>query len=195
MTQSLFLAVGFGQARILRLLLTAGGEEGRSGRANTPLTGSPPLHFGAIRGHPAVVSALLEAGADKAARDSKGRIPRDVIGVDIGLHEETQADRGNNVAIRRNLMHGPAYRARSWAWPSDEEANAGRGSGGDGDTVAAAAAAAAAIAAAPATLAPAADAVLPSPPAVKQTPPVIGVRIFRAKGSTSSKFFLGLFGR
>ena len=38
-------------------------------------------------------------------------------------------DRGKEVAIRRMLRQGPAYRARSWAWPA-EEADCGGCAGG-----------------------------------------------------------------
>ena len=39
---------------------------------------STPLHFAASRSEvPAVVQVLLDAGADAAARDSKGKVPWD----------------------------------------------------------------------------------------------------------------------
>ncbi|CAM9188092.1 unnamed protein product, partial [Laminaria digitata] len=68
------------------------------------------------------------------------------------LRAGIQIDRGNELAVSRMLQRGPAYRARSWAWPSDEQTG-GSGTGG-GDLAAAAAG------------------VLSSPPAGK-TPPVI----------------------
>ncbi|CAN0393568.1 unnamed protein product, partial [Laminaria digitata] len=76
---ALCLAVGLSEARTFQLLLTAGGEEGRSGRANTPFMSSHLLHDGVFRSHPAVVSVLLEAGADETVWDSKGRFPRDLL--------------------------------------------------------------------------------------------------------------------
>ena len=175
LTEAICFAVGIGYARILQLLLTARGETGRSGLANTPLKGSHLLHYGAFCSHPAVVSVLLEAGADEAARGSKRRIPRELIGVHIGLDAETQMDRGKNVAIRRMMQRGPAYRARSWAWPSVKEADTG--CGGEGDTAVAAAAT---------------TAVLPSPLAVNHSH-VIDVIIFRSKGC--SRFFVQSAGR
>ncbi|CAM9172060.1 unnamed protein product [Laminaria digitata] len=176
--RALFLAVTQRRARILRVLLTADGEEERSDWANIIVGDRPLLHSCASYCYPAGLSVLLEAGADEAARHS-GRIPRDVIGMDLGRDAESQMDRGKETAIRRMLQRGPAYRARSWAWPADEEADAG--GSGDGGTAAATAAAAAA-------------AVLSSSPTVPKAP-VIGVRIFRPKKESSSKFFVRLVGR
>lgn len=59
------------------------------------------------------MKVLLVAGADEAARESQGRIPRDDIEMVLkrGLH----MDRGKELAVRRMLERGLAYRARSWA--------------------------------------------------------------------------------
>ncbi|CAM9953176.1 unnamed protein product [Laminaria digitata] len=162
---------------MLRLMLGVDGEERRSEWANTYHKGTHLLHVGADRCHPAVVSILLKAGADEAARDREGRFARDMIGrvrrQDELQMNRAQMDQGNVTAIRRMLQRGPAYRARSWAWPSEEEGNAD--GSGDGDTAVAAA-------------------VLSSPPAV-YIPPVLGVRIFRPKEKSSSKFFVRTIGR
>ncbi|CAM9713991.1 unnamed protein product [Laminaria digitata] len=171
--QALHLAVSDRQARILQLLLTVDGEEGRSEWANISFGGRNLLHYGAGYCCPAVVSILLEAGGDETARDPDGRIPGDVIGVDIDLEFEPQMDRRKEVAVRRMLQRGPASRARSWAWPADAEADAG----GSFDRNTAAAA------------------VLSSPPAVKTPPVISSVRIFRPKEKSSSKFFGRLVGR
>ncbi|CAM9602212.1 unnamed protein product, partial [Laminaria digitata] len=125
LAEALRTAVVFHRARILRLLLTADGDEGLSEWANTYLKGNHLLHAGASWCCPAEVSILLEAGADEAARDWQGFIPRDVIGLNIGRDDEPQTNRGKEVAIHRMLQRGPAYQARSWAWPSDNQADAG----------------------------------------------------------------------
>ena len=172
MINSLHAAVCARQGVILRLLLTVHGEERRSMWANLDLDGRYLLHYGAGLCYPAAVSVLLEAGADEAARDSEGRIPADVIGLDFGRDYIHQVDHGEGVAIFRMLQRGPAYRARSWAWPSDEEANAGNGVGGN-----------------------TAAAVLSSSLSMKSAP-VFGVRIFRPKeNSSTSKIFVRLVDR
>ncbi|CAM9568856.1 unnamed protein product, partial [Laminaria digitata] len=121
---ALYNAVRFCRARMLRLLLAAEGEEKRSELANTNICDKHYrrlLHVGARFCCPAAVSILLEAGADEETLDSDGRIP---------LDGGAPMDRGKGVAIRRMLQRGPAYRARSWAWPSDaEEADDAGGSG------------------------------------------------------------------
>ncbi|CAN0418021.1 unnamed protein product [Laminaria digitata] len=163
-------SIRFRRASILPLLLAVDGEERRSKWANAISRGTSLLHCGAGYCYPAAVSVLLEAGADEGARDSQGRVPRDVVGLAVVRNEdEIQRDRGKEIAIRRMLQRGPACRARSWAWPCDEIADAGGGSDG-GDTAAADAA------------------VLASPPAVKN-PPIVGVRIFRQKDKSSSNTF------
>ncbi|CAN0151274.1 unnamed protein product [Laminaria digitata] len=177
--RALFKAIRSRQAKILRLLLTVDGEEGRSEWANTSVEGRHLLHYGAGYCYPAAVSVLLEAGADEAARDLQGRTPGAVIGrlLEVGRGVEPQMVRGAEVAIRRMLQRGLAYRARSWAWPSDEEP-------GDGDTAGAAGGGRGGAAAA----------AISSPPAMK-TPPVVGVRIFRSEEKGRSKFFVRFVGR
>ncbi|CAM9193044.1 unnamed protein product [Laminaria digitata] len=171
---ALFKAIAFRRARILLMLLTVDLRRKRSDWANIQYEGKPLLHYGASVCCPAVVSILLEAGADDAVRDSTGYIARDFIG--LAVAEEVEVGRRQNVT-RRMLRQGPAYRARSWAWPSIEEEKADAGGRGDGDTAAAAAAA-----------------VLSSPPAMK-TPPVTGVRTFRPKENSSSKLFVRAISR
>ena len=182
--KALYMSVQFHQTGILRLLLTVFGEEGRSELANTYLKDSYLLHYGAAYCCPAAVSILLESGADEEARDSKGRTARDALGLCCG-RDMVRRYRGEGVAIRRMLQRGPAYRARSWAWPYFAERDVGRSDdgsssgdvsgGGDGD------------------LTPTSP-VFSSPPAVKP-PPVMGMRIFRPKEESSSKFFVRLIGR
>ena len=79
---------------------------------------------------PATVSVLLEAGTVSTLPDSEGRIPRDVIGMDLDLGGQVQRDRGEEVAVRRILERAPAYRARSWVWPTEEASGDSYGGGG-----------------------------------------------------------------
>ena len=170
---ALYKAVMRDRAGVLRLLLTVDGEERRSEWANTDVMGKSLLHFGAGYCCSAAVSILLEAGAAEAAHDVDGRIPQNVIGAAL-RRDDFQIIRENAIAVRRMLLRGPAYRARSWAWPSDER---DVGGGSDGDTAAAAAA------------------VLSSPQSVPKPPPAIRVRIFRPQDECSSKFFVRLVSR
>ncbi|CAN0070648.1 unnamed protein product [Laminaria digitata] len=179
---ALHFAISSRRATILRLLLSVEGEARRSEWANsTNPGGTDVLHFGAGYCYPAAIGILLEAGADETRRDGDGRLARDVIGVNLGRDGGGPHRKwGEEIAIRRMLQRGPAYRARSWVWPSGEE-EADVGGRGDGGTTAAAAA----------------D-VLSPPPAVKP-PTVTGVRTFRlneeSSTSTPSKFFVRLLGR
>ena len=111
---AVFSAVETGHAKVLQLVLAADRRARRSHWANITLDGNRPLHLGASLCCPAAVNVLLAAGADEAVRDSQGRIPRDVIGVDSGI-EGVQTFREKEIAVRRMLEQGPAYRARSWA--------------------------------------------------------------------------------
>lgn len=150
---SLHRAVCYRHPRILRLLLEVSGKQSQPLWANIYLSGRSLLHYGAGYCCPASVNVLLAAGADEATRDMQGRSPRDVIGVDLG-QERVQTDQGKKVAIRRMLEQGPAYRARSWAWPTEE---ADGGGCGDSKTVPS------------------------SPPAAPKLP--VGMRIFRPKST------------
>ena len=175
LVKALFAAVRFRQAGVLRLLLNVQGEEMRSWWANIYADEMRLLHCGTSFCYPSGVSVLLEAGADETLRDAKRRVPREVIGDAFDLTYALDKREEKEIAIRRMLQSGPAYRARSWAWPSDADAS---GSSDGGSTAAAAAAA-----------------VHPPLPAVK-TPPVVGVPIFRSKETSGrSKFFVRLVGR
>lgn len=170
LANALLVAVCARQVVVLRLLLTVQGEGMRSRWANVDVGGRRLLHSGAGFCHPAAVSILLEAGADEATGDSEGRTPLDVIGFELDRKHMPQMNRGEDVAIRRMLQRGPAYRARSWAWPTDEQVRAGVS--GDGDTAAVA---------------------VPSSRLVVKTPPNRGFGIFRPKGN--NLVFVRLVGR
>ncbi|CAM9901192.1 unnamed protein product, partial [Laminaria digitata] len=138
LTAGLTRAVCARRARILRLLLTLDGEENRSKWANLDVEGDGPLlHYGAGYCCSATVSVLLEAGADEAARDFKGRAPQHVIGLCLSRDDLPMARvEEEAVAIRRMLKRCPAYRARSFSWPffGEEEKDVGvSGTGGRGD--------------------------------------------------------------
>lgn len=99
---SLAVAIADRQASILRLLLTANGVKGRSELANSYHDRRYLLHYGADYCYPAAVSTLLEAGADETARESTGRITRDIFG--FGIRPGVQINPGDAVAIRRILQ-------------------------------------------------------------------------------------------
>ncbi|CAM9469429.1 unnamed protein product [Laminaria digitata] len=171
---ALYTALVYRQAIILQMLLEAGEEDapiwGGDGApvlwANIECNQKSLLHHAAGFCCPASVSVLLAEGADEAARNSAGRLPRDAIGVGLG-REQLPMDRGKEVAIRRMLRQGPAYRARSWAWPAREAGGGGGGGGG---------------------------AVVSSQPAAPNAP--VGVRIFRPESDTTRRrLFVGLVGR
>ena len=159
------------RAIILRLLLTADGEEGRSKWVNVNYEGMCLLHCGAGFCNSIAVSILLEAGALEASRDAAGYIPRDIVG--RYLPRGVRIDPAKAVAIGRMLQRGSAYRARSWAWPSLEYT--------DATDVAVAATAPAAVVR---SVFPAVD-----------IAPGIRVQMFLPKRTTSGKFFSTLIDR
>ena len=113
---ALYTAARWSKPRVFQLLLVVDGEGWHSIWANTLLDGKrllSLLSFGTAYCYPAVMGVLLVAGADEAARETQGRIPRDVVGMALGrgLH----IDRGKEIAVRRMLERGLAYRARSCA--------------------------------------------------------------------------------
>lgn len=77
------------------------------------------LHFAAEFTSLGAVKLLLAAGADEAAVDNHGALPRDVIGTaQPEFGPPIESDPTNEAAIARVLKRGPAFRARSWAWPA-----------------------------------------------------------------------------
>ncbi len=66
-------AVKKGYAPIVKAFIAKGGSA-----CAVDAKGGTALHWAAARGNKDVISALLEAGADPAVEDSKGRTPADV---------------------------------------------------------------------------------------------------------------------
>lgn len=115
-----------GASRIINLVLGAMGEEKRAALANCRVVANRPLlHLAAGYGALANVKVLLAAGAIETARDSQGLTARQVIG--RYLPGEGGVDTRIRAAIARALAQGPAYRARSLAWPVEEGGGAGGG--------------------------------------------------------------------
>lgn len=86
------------------------------------------LHWAAANGKLDSVRVLLAAGAEEAAMDLKGHLPRDIVGdtVDVeGIPDEETLDHINMglAAVRRELERGPAFRSPSWAWPAQRVVN------------------------------------------------------------------------
>lgn len=122
-------AVGRGRARILHVLLNAEGEEKRSEWARLScFLGGPLLHYAAGYIKPRCVRLLLAAGANETETDGAGQRAIDVIGtmdVDnpaISPHSPRISSRFRDAKmeadIRRSLLRGPAFHARSWSWPA-----------------------------------------------------------------------------
>ncbi|CAM9136832.1 unnamed protein product [Laminaria digitata] len=160
---ALHMAISHHQPRVLRLLLGVDGDKKRAKWANSYFDDRRLIHYGVCLCSPAEVAVLIAAGADETS-SGYGRVPRDDIGVDLAL-DGLRMDRGKEVALRRMLEQGPAYRARSWAWPTEE---AGGGDGGGGG-----------------------KAVPSSPPATPKLP--VGLRIVRP--NSDRKLFARVVGR
>lgn len=169
---ALYSAFRCRRPKILQLLLAAEGEESMSTAADITLNETTLLHNGVAYCFPAAVSVVLAAGGDEARPDSKGRIPRDVtprdvVGADAGREGVLMVPE-KELAIRRMLERGPAYRARSWAWPVEAAVARGCGDGG--------------------------GVVVSSPRRAVPKKPLVGVRIFRPKSDRNFQF-VGLVGR
>lgn len=82
----------------------------------------PVLHIAAAFGSLSVIHALLAAGADETVVASDGRRASDVIRPPPGEANDESVrrvrDEAEEAAMGRMLERGPAFRARSWAWPT-----------------------------------------------------------------------------
>lgn len=119
---SLTCATFRGSSRILRLVLLAEGEDRQQHWARHRMVlDFPMISLAAAFGVLANVNVLLAAGAHELECDSKGR----VAGHNIGTMAHTgEPDQREVAAIGRALQRGPAFRARSWAWPAAAEKKA-----------------------------------------------------------------------
>lgn len=109
-------AIQTGRARLLEKLLAVEGEDRKEHWARACYNGCVPmLHFAAGFGSVAAVGVLLAAGANETQCDDRGLCASDLVGSRVPVG---QASPSKNAGLRRMLARGPAYRARSWAWPS-----------------------------------------------------------------------------
>ena len=126
-------AVARKRVKILRMLLAVEGEDREQHWARSSSRGRTILHCAAsAHGNLATMSVLLAAGADETAKTAKGLstydfiVPCSCCGGERDLEDEA--------AKCRMLDRGPAFRARSWAWPgtavSKDTASAGPAGGG-----------------------------------------------------------------
>lgn len=111
--EALFAVAMHGHIEVLRELINAEGGV-HVNRVNTAYS-MHALHITVGFCHPLATSMLLEAGADEFAEDRNGQTPFVVI--DTLRHDQVHHGVGGARRIRRILMQGPAYRARSWKWP------------------------------------------------------------------------------
>lgn len=121
-------AIQTGRARLLERLLCIEGEDRKAHWAGILYDGSMPmLHFAAGFGGVAPLGVLLAAGASERQCDYTGACASEYVGRRVSVE---QASPSKNAALRRMLERGPAYRARSRAWPS--HAAVGKGATGKG---------------------------------------------------------------
>lgn len=111
-----------GRAGIVDMLLSAEGEERRQHWARCCYKEDPVLHCAVSFGNISAARVLLAAGADEWAENTEGRWARDVVGFNAPSLQRDPAKKG---AIVRMLERGPAFRARSFAWPAGPNAGGG----------------------------------------------------------------------
>jgi len=103
MASPLHNAAFLGNLEILSILLKKGAASINEGN----FRGQTPLHFACERGHPEVVTRLLDAGADIEARDMLGRTPLMVTSVGRNMEvAKILVKRGAD--INASLKRGPA---------------------------------------------------------------------------------------
>lgn len=105
-------AVRKGEARILHRLLGVVEEEKRALWAREISGGVPLLSHATAAGSLGAVNILLRAGARENV-GLAGNLPGECIGAALA----GRVDPAQGAAIARTLSRGPAYRARSRAWP------------------------------------------------------------------------------
>lgn len=202
MPNAMYTAVRSRHARVLRMLIESRGKKTPKEWANTSILGRRMLHYATGYCYLAAVSVLLAAGADETAQDFAELTPIECIGIEPGPKANislTPIVRGEELAIRRMLLRGPAYRALSWAWPAAKADPAwGNGGGGNRDTRGGASSPASGVPKTP--KGPKPPTIMKSTKATKATkdPSIpVGMKIFRPdeKSSSSRKFFVGAVGR
>lgn len=124
------VAILGGRVDILQQLLDVDGEGRRGQWARSSFRCKSMLHYAAGFARLSCVNALLRAGADEIVSDGQLRRPDDVVGSygpiesqalpfpGISDLSKVDKDPATISAIRRMLERGPAYRARSWAYPA-----------------------------------------------------------------------------
>ena len=125
-SKALFTAAYTGQPRVVRMLLAVEGERKKGYWARCVHESSRPLlNFSCAFNSLEVVALLLRSGASETAVDATGESAADVVGSLVespnwhGRKETAlKRDPRKESAIRAMLKRGPAYRARSWAWPA-----------------------------------------------------------------------------
>ncbi|CAB1119218.1 unnamed protein product [Ectocarpus sp. CCAP 1310/34] len=118
MPDSLASAAKAGRTRLLKLLLTVGRGDRTTGYwANYYVWGGPLLNVAAGYATVDCVGVLLAAGADERVPDDERQTAGDMIGDLLASGSKSASFRSDKAAIRRTLLRGPAYRARSWTWP------------------------------------------------------------------------------
>lgn len=127
--KAIFSAIAFSRASVVQMLISAGGEEQLGHWAGLSYDSRPMLNWASTVAHLPTMSVLLAAGAREDARDSRGRLAFDVIGSDKSVVADM--DPSKRAAARRMLQRGPAFRAKSWAWPGSGEASGVGGAGGN----------------------------------------------------------------
>lgn len=114
------VAIQGDHARALRLLLMVEGEERQGHWAMQSREGFSMLHHAAYFVSVAATHLLLRAGADEAV-EVNGETPGDMVG---GALPDAEREGAREALISRMLQRGPAYRARSWAYPAAVEVGA-----------------------------------------------------------------------
>lgn len=113
---SMGVAIQGRKARMLQRLISVEGEGRRRAWAECVMRHRPAIHLAAVWVSLRALSVLLAAGAKEGAMDVQGECASDIIGVAM---ETFERDPHKEAALYRMLQRGPAFRARSWAWPAE----------------------------------------------------------------------------
>lgn len=108
------------QARILDMLLGVEGEARKKYWTRQLAGNIPILHHATMYGSLTTVHVCLAAGADENSVNGTGLRASQVMGTYAPPNTQNKAKLRE--AIGRMLQRGPAFRARSWAWPPKGDA-------------------------------------------------------------------------